>query len=125
MDLYDASLNDGCHIFVFGSNLAGRHGSGAARTAMKSWGAMYAMGRGRSGQAYALPTKDGNLDPPPLEAIAFYVAEFLDYAAANPNFTFLLTKIGCGLAGYTAREIAPLFRNAPPNVQLPEGWNTY
>lgn len=109
-------------IFVFGSNLAGRHGAGAALYARQHHGAIYGQGVGRQGSAYAIPTKDEHLLALPVFAIAAHVLNFLDYARAHPELTFNVTRIGCGLAGYTDSEIAPLFANAPANCQLPEGW---
>jgi hypothetical protein len=107
-------------IFVFGSNEAGRHGAGAASLALGQFGAKYGMGFGPSGQSFAIPTKDWNLKTLPLRVIEFYVARFVAYAAKNPNFTFYVTKIGCGLAGYIPAEIAPMFRHAGKNVILPK-----
>jgi hypothetical protein len=109
-------------IFVFGSNLAGRHGKGAALEARLKWGAQYGVGRGFTGNAYAIPTKDEMLKVLPLERIQAYVSIFLNDAAWNPEMTFLVTRIGCGLAGYKDEQIAPLFKNAPENCKLPEGW---
>jgi hypothetical protein len=106
-------------IFVFGSNLAGRHGAGAALLAVRQFGAKHGVGEGITGHCYALPTKDENIQTLPLREIACYVVEFLNYAASHPDLTFLVTKIGCGLAGYSFNEIAPMFRNAPKNVVLP------
>lgn len=107
-------------IFVFGSNLAGRHGKGAALWARQHRGAVYGVGEGRMGQSYALPTKDRVLRTLPLEYIERYsVHNFLAYARAHKNETFELTPVGCGLAGYSHNEVAPLFRNAPANVVLP------
>lgn len=109
-------------IFVFGSNLAGRHGMGAARDAHKWYGAEYGVGAGMTGRTYALPTKDAHLDILQLFTIAFYVKVFLTVARNRPELTFLVTRVGCGLAGYEDREMAPLFKGAPVNCQLPEGW---
>lgn len=109
-------------IFVFGSNLAGRHGKGAALFAKNFRGAAYGVGVGRTGNAYALPTKDELIRTLPLQRIAEYVAEFLDYARAHPELQFQVTKIGCGLAGYSEHEIKPMFAVAPPNCHLPDGW---
>ena len=109
-------------IFVFGSNLAGRHGKGAALTARWQYGAQYGVGAGPTGQAYALPTKDHNLRTLPLAAIEQAVQRFLRYAAAHPELTFQVTRIGCGLAGYTDAQIAPMFQAAPANCLLPAGW---
>ena len=110
------------NIFVFGSNLAGRHGKGAALTAKKSYGAIYGQGNGRQGNSYAIPTKDVYLRSLPLETIKFYVDVFISYANNHPELTFYITRIGCGLAGYTDTEIAPMFLSAPQNCILPEGW---
>jgi hypothetical protein len=107
-------------IFVFGSNLAGRHGRGAALSARQEWGARYGVGVGRTGRAYAIPTKDERLRPLPLDVIAGHVATFLAYARANPELTFRVTAFGCGLAGYRPWHIAPLLHNAPANCELPE-----
>lgn len=110
------------HIFVFGSNLAGRHGKGAALTAKEKHGAIYGQGTGRQGNSYAIPTKDGELNVLPLPAIEFHIQAFIQYAAAHPDLAFGVTPIGCGLAGYTDTFIAPLFAAAPDNCTLPEGW---
>lgn len=109
-------------IFVFGSNLAGRHGAGAALHARKHHGAKYGVGTGRTGEAYAIPTKDAGLQSLPLPAIAGHVSTFLGYAQENPALQFNVTRIGCGLAGYTDAQIAPLFAGAPANCTLPDGW---
>ena len=109
-------------VFVFGSNLAGRHGKGAAKDAMQQYGAVYGQGVGRQGNSYAIPTKDAYLNPLPLEKIERYVEEFLVYAENHRDEEFHVTRIGCGLAGYTDDDIAPMFDAAPPNCHLPEGW---
>lgn len=109
-------------IFVFGSNLAGRHGKGAALFARKYRGAIIGHGFGRQGNSYAIPTKDANLRTLPLPQIAGHVNLFLDYARKHPDDKFLVTKVGCGLAGYTEEEIAPIFAKAPDNCILPDGW---
>jgi len=109
-------------IFVFGSNLAGRHGAGAALYARNHYGAVYGVANGRTGNAYAIPTKDAKLRTLPLNAIAGYVQVFLHYAVQHPNLTFKVTAIGTGLAGYGHRDIAPMFRGAPGNCLLPEEW---
>lgn len=106
-------------IFVFGSNLAGRHGKGAALWARQHRGAIYGQGVGRQGDAYAIPTKDHQLRVLPLDAIGAHVAAFLDYARVHPKERFELTPIGCGLAGYQPNQIAPMFAAAPTNVVLP------
>lgn len=109
-------------IFVFGSNLAGRHGKGAALCALREHGAIYGVGKGPQGRSYAIPTKDGRLQVLGLPQIGAYVKEFLLYAAANPTLTFQVTRIGCGLAGYKDEQIAPLFKGAAQNCLLPFGW---
>lgn len=107
-------------VFVFGSNLAGRHGKGAALWARQHRGAIYGQGIGRQGSAYAIPTKDHQLRVLPLSIIRVHVAEFLEYARKQPAIQFELTPIGCGLAGYRPEQIAPMFADAPSNVILPD-----
>ena len=109
-------------IFVFGSNQAGRHGKGAARTAMMRHGAVYGIGEGHTGVAYAIPTKDHQLKVRPLPDIKTSVETFLSYATAHPEWVFFVTRVGCGLAGYTDGDIAPMFKGAPSNCLLPDGW---
>lgn len=107
-------------IFVFGSNLAGRHGKGAALQAKKLFGAVNGVGAGRQGQCYAIPTKGRNLEVLPLSHIEAHVDMFRVYAKFRHDLIFLVTEIGCGLAGYTPEQVAPLFRNMPENVRLPK-----
>lgn len=111
-------------IFVFGSNLAGRHGKGAALAAKQSHGAKYGVGVGRTGNAYAIPTKDQNLKTLPITEIAKYVKDFLAYAKNNPELSFQLTPVGTGLAGYKHQDIAPLFKGVEllKNVATPSEW---
>ena len=106
-------------IFVFGSNLAGMHGGGAARTARLYFGAVLGNGDGPQGQSYAIPTMQGG-----VETIRPYVDKFIDYAKAHPEQTFLVTPIGCGIAGFTPDEIAPLFEEAVSveNINLPQSF---
>jgi hypothetical protein len=111
-------------IFVFGSNQAGRHGAGAARVAFDRYGANYGTGVGLRGRSYAIPTKDLQIETLPLDVIEFYVKEFLHVARTLATTTFAVTRIGCGLAGYGDSDIAPMFRDAPENCKLPEGWRT-
>ena len=96
-------------IFVFGSNLAGRHGKGAARHARLRCGAVYGVGVERTGNAYAIPTKDEKLHTLTLDRIQAYVDEFLQFACAHPDLIFQVTRVGCGLAGYKDEQIAPMF----------------
>lgn len=109
-------------IFVFGSNLAGKHGKGAALFAKQNYGAIYGQGVGLQGNSYAIPTKDKSLNQLPLKEIEFYVKQFIRFAKEHPEYIFNLTRIGCGLAGYKDSQIAPMFKYAPPNVIKPTGW---
>lgn len=109
-------------IFVFGSNLAGRHGAGAAKDAIEKYGAIYGVGEGKQGNSYAIPTKDYNLKTLSLDRIKNHVATFHTYAEQNPKYVFRVTRVGCGLAGYKDEDIAPLFKYSSHNVILPEQW---
>lgn len=109
-------------IFVFGSNTLGRHGKGAALCAVNEHGAQYGIGFGRQGNSFAIPTKDGSLRTLSLDKIKRYVDAFIVYARSHPELEFNVTRIGCGLAGYTDADIAPMFKDAPYNCHLPEGW---
>ena len=104
-------------VFVFGSNIAGFHGGGAARAAYKKFGAIWGHGVGMQGQSYAIPTMQGG-----VETIAPYVDEFIEYAMNHPDKRFLVTEIGCGIAGFAPEEIAPLFAKAVDveNITLPQ-----
>ena len=104
-------------IFVFGSNLAGHHMGGAARVANITFGAEWGVGVGLTGQSYAIPTMQGG-----VETIRPYVDEFVEFANQHQNMKFLVTRIGCGIAGFKDEEIAPLFRKAVSvsNIYLPQ-----
>ncbi len=104
-------------IFVFGSNLAGHHGGGAALLAWRKWGAVWGQGVGLQGQTYGIPTMHGG-----PEAIRPYVDEFVGFARRHPELTFLVTEVGCGIAGFTPAQIAPLFADAVgvENIHLPQ-----
>lgn len=106
-------------VFVFGSNLAGNHAGGAARTAVEKFGAIMGQGIGMQGQSYAIPTMQGG-----VETIKPYVDEFIDLAREWDQTTFYVTRIGCGIAGFTDEEIAPLFKDALElyNVRLPKSF---
>ena len=106
-------------IFVFGSNLKGMHGGGAAYIAYHKFGAIMGQGVGLQGQSYAIPTMQGG-----VETIRPYVDEFIAFAKEHPTLTFLVTRIGCGIAGFTDNEISPLFEKAHDveNIVLPPGW---
>ncbi|MGN0187820.1 MAG: hypothetical protein ACI392_08785 [Paludibacteraceae bacterium] len=104
-------------VFVFGSNLAGAHGGGAARLANERFGAVWGEGVGLQGQTYAIPTMQGG-----VETIKPYVDAFICFAKEHTHFTFLVTRIGCGIAGFRDEEIAPLFTDAidVENIILPK-----
>ena len=106
-------------VFVFGSNLAGMHGGGAARAAFEKFGAVWGCGVGLQGQSYAIPTMQGG-----VETIKPYVDDFIDFARSRPDLFFYVTRIGCGIAGFADAEIAPLFAaaRAIPNICLPESF---
>jgi hypothetical protein len=112
-------------IFVFPSNLAGRHGAGAAKFSLKL-GSIWGKPIGLMGRCYAIPTKDRYIKTLPIIKIKPFVDDFIEWAILNPDNIFLVTAIGCGLAGYTAKDIAPLFKEAVPleNIHLPQSfWN--
>lgn len=104
-------------IFVFGSNLQGRHAGGAARIALGRFGAVFGQGVGLQGNSYAIPTMQGG-----TETIKPYTDEFIQFAKGHPELTFYVTKIGCGIAGFSFEEIAPLFKDAVgvENIRLPK-----
>jgi hypothetical protein len=106
-------------VFVFGSNLQGHHYGGAARIANEKFGAIFGQGVGLQGQSYAIPTMQGG-----VETIRPYVDEFIEFAKQHPELTFLVTRIGCGIAGFKDSEIAPLFRGAIgiENIALPQSF---
>lgn len=109
-------------IFVFGSNLAGRHGKGAALTALKEYGAIYGQGEGLQGNSYGIPTKDRNLQTLDLETIKYYTNRFMLFVEEHPKMVFHLTPVGCGLAGYKRKVIKPLFLPAPNNLIFLDTW---
>lgn len=119
-----SKLEDG-QVFVFGSNEAGVHGAGAAALAKSRFGAEWGKGVGLHGQSYAIPTKDKKIETLGLGRIRRYVAEFIEFAQKHRELEFLVTQVGCGLAGYEPKDIAPLFfeHAIPSNVSLPaEFW---
>ncbi len=111
-------------IFVFGSNLAGRHGAGAAKAAMWHFGAKYGVGSGPVGQSYAIPTKGRQLEVLSLKDIVSHVEAFKAYTAASSQ-VFFVTRVGCGLAGYNDAQIAPMFCGASANCVFPEEWRLF
>lgn len=122
----DGSEPTAGQVFVYGSNLSGIHGAGAAKAALNYYGAKWGLAEGISGRSYAIPTVQhkiaGPLTPP---EIAVSVARFLAYAEAHPDTEFLVTRIGCGLAGHRDSDVAPMFADAPENCSLPDTWRRY
>lgn len=109
-------------VFVFGSNLAGRHGLGAALLARQRFGAKPGASEGLQGSSYAIPTKDARLRVLTLDVIAVSVGRFVVFAEAHPELGFFVTRVGCGLAGYRDDQIAPMFEPAPANCSFAESW---
>jgi protease I len=112
-------------VFVFGSDLAGRHTSGDALIALRRHGAVYGRGVGLQGRSYAIPVRDEQSKLMPVTAIARYVSAFLRFAAIHREMTFHICRIGCERGGYRDDEIAPLFAGAPRNCRLPRGWERF
>jgi hypothetical protein len=112
-------------IFVFGSNLRGAHGAGAARVASRQHGAVYGKGVGHYGNSYALPTKDFNIRTLSLAEVKRHIDDFITYAAAHPDLEFQVTRVGCGLAGFKDKIIAPMFVDAPANCLFDTEWRSY
>jgi len=112
-------------VFVFGSDLAGRHDSGAARVAAQHFAAVKGVGRGWAGQSFAIPTLNEHMQQMPLSQIAHYVDDFKIYAKNHPKMKYFLTALGCGIAGYKVSEIAPLFKGIHSNVIFPESFRPF
>lgn len=114
------------HVFVFGSNLSGIHGAGAAKAAHQQHGAQWGVYEGLTGESYALPTVKREIKGPlRLDEINFAVDRFIKFANEHPEMQFFVTKIGCGLAGRKDSEIAPMFLDAPENCSLPDAWEQF
>lgn len=114
-------------IFVFGSNTQGRHGKGAAKTALNKFGAIWGRDDGLQGRSYGIATVASHrithsLSKLPLDQVQVRVRRFVRFAAEHPELHFLVTAIGCGLAGYKPEDIAPMFKDAPENVRLPQSF---
>ena len=109
-------------VFVFGSNEDGVHGAGAALTARRYYGAIVGVGEGFRGSSYAIPTKDRDLCPLDIAQMVPYVRRFVAFARQHPELQFAVTRVGCGLAGNTDAQMAPMFAGAPDNCHLPTGW---
>lgn len=114
-------------MFVFGSNLRGAHGAGAAFIARRDYGAALGQGIGVTGSCYAIPTKDENIRSMDLFRINEHVCDFVTYVQNHPNLKFFITKVGCGLAGFKSEEIAPMFHQIAENenCSFPEEWAPY
>lgn len=107
-------------IFVFGSNLLGIHGAGSAKRARDNYGARWGVSSGRTGNSFAIPTKESPWGATlSLNEIEAHVQNFLRYARQHPELHFKVVAIGCGLAGFKPEQIAPMFKDAPPNCELP------
>lgn len=106
-------------VFVFGSNLAGNHRKGAAKTALDKFGAMQGVGRGWSGQSFAIPTQNEHLQPMPLHQVEHYINDFKIYTQNHPKQTYFVTAVGCGSTGFPVQDIAPMFKGISDNVILP------
>lgn len=115
---YISRLEDN-EIFVFGSNLHGFHSGGAAKTALDKFDAVWGQGTGLQGNSYAIPTMQGG-----IETIKPYVDEFIDFAEKHPELHFLVTRVGCGIAGFSDADIAPLFAEAlnKRNISIPRSF---
>ena len=120
----DGTLPTNGEIFVFGSNLAGIHGAGAAKVAATKFGAKYGVGIGMTGQSWAIPTKNLNIETMPLDDIVVYVNKFVKQTQTVDLTEFFVTRVGCGLAGYTDAQIAPMFRGAK-NCSFAEEWKEF
>lgn len=127
----DGTLPQNNEIFVFGSNLGGIHGSGAALVARTKFGAQYFIGAGPTGNSYGIPTKNETVEHSlPLSVIKRYVDQFIEYAnlcewRGDEREQFFVTGIGCGLAGFKPEQIAPMFKDAPDNCSFPDIWQPY
>ena len=118
----DGTLPGDDEIFVFGSNLAGRHGSGAAKVAHEKYGAIYGEGVGMAERSWAIPTKNYNIVALSIPRIASYIQQFVEFTFKYPEMKFFVTRIGCGLAGYKDSQIAPMFKECNINCNMPEEW---
>lgn len=112
-------------IFVFGSNRAGIHGAGAAAYAYKTLNAKWGVGEGLTGSCYALPTKNRKIESYTRQTLAKHIRRFIQFADKRPNLTFRVTRVGCGLAGFTDIQVAPMFLDAPANCLFDTKWKPY
>lgn len=121
----DGSQPQDGEMFVFGSNLSGIHGAGAARAAYEKYGADLQIGFGPRGRSFAIPTKDWLIDSMSLHDIEVFVKQFVKFTYNTRQYNFFVTRVGCGLAGYKDSDIAPMFRNCNINCNFPEEWKQY
>ena len=129
----DGTLPPETHwVWVFGSNLAGIHGAGSARIAHVTYGRPYGVNHANGfyqtwnlQETYAIPTKDADIQTLLLHEVIAYIEEFKTFVENNPNKMFFVTRIGCGLAGYTDEVIAPFFEDFPTNCSFAEAWKDY
>ena len=112
-------------IFVFGSNMAGTHQGGAAKTALLHFGATKGVGRGWAGQSFAIPTMNEHLQQMPLSQIQHYIEDFKIYTKNHPKMKYFITAVGCGVAGYKVEEIAPMFKGISRNVIFPASFRAF
>jgi hypothetical protein len=123
---FDGASPKANQIFVFGSNLSGIHGGGAAKAAHQHYGAEWGVAEGLTGKSYAIPTVKARIAGPlSVEQIGEAVERFIEFAEMNPDVRFLVTRIGCGLAGHNDADIAPMFAKAPDNCSLPQNWKLF
>lgn len=127
MSIYNSMIDElkENQIFVFGSNLAGEHIGGAAKQAHASFGAQWEIGEGLTGQSYAFPTLTEMRRKREYLDLEKSVEKLYKCAAKHPHKEFLLTKVGCGIAGYNEELMRSLFLNPPVNIRLPIDWNKY
>ena len=112
-------------IWVFGSNMKGYHGAGAALIAKQKFGAPDGLFMGQCSRSYAIATEDSNLKPLQMKAIVPQIEKFVEHTINNPGFNFFVTRVGCGYAGYTDDQIGPLFAKCGGNCSLAEQWRQY
>jgi len=113
------------YVFVFGSNLSGIHGIGAALVAKKVFGAEQFVGIGKTGNSYAIPTKDKRIKVLPLNTIIKYIEQFKEFTHSQPKLRFWVTRVGCGYAGYSDIQIADLFKGCNTNCVFAQEWKPY
>lgn len=121
----DGSLPEEKEVFVFGSNLRGRHGRGAAQVAIELFGAEEGVGVGYKGNSYAIPTKDRFMRALDLKEIKKYADSFVDFTHSHPELKFFITRVGCGCAGYENWQLAPMFAGCNANCAFPVQWKAF